>query len=272
MIAASLLNFEGTLPVASNKTRTDPYKNFKFRLVLGAAVAGIAAYLAGKALIRSGGRRPRRPALSRLVRVDPAKSRGTWDDLRLPPDQVGQLRRLAEEARRRSRVEERNVRGTKGQHHSALTALFAGPAGTGKSMAAQVLAAGLGVDLYRVDTSAVVSKYIGETEKNLQRVFDAAEASGAVLMFDEADALFGKRTGVKDSHDRYANIEGNYLLRRMEDHDGPVILTSNRKQNIDAAFLRRLRYIVEYGSPFESPSPKKSPRRRRTIARKPAGD
>lgn len=134
-------------------------------------------------------------------------------------------------------------------------------------MAAQVLAAGLGVDLYRVDTSAVVSKYIGETEKNLRRVFDAAESSGAVLMFDEADALFGKRSGVKDSHDRYANIEVSYLLQRMEDHDGPVILTTNRKQNIDAAFLRRLRYIIEFGSPSESRSAKKNPRRRRAIAR-----
>lgn len=247
--------------MATNETRTDPYRNFKFRLVLGAAVAGIAAYLASKALIRPEGRGPRRGAHSRLIRVDHAKSLPTWDDLQLAPDQVGRLRRLAEDARRRSHVEERNARGAEGQHDTALAALFAGPPGTGKSMAAQVLAAGRGVDLYRVDTPAVVSKYIGETEENLQRVFDAAEPSGAVLMFDEADALFGKRTGVKDGHDHYTNIEVSYLLQRMEDHDGPVILTTNRKQNIDAAFLRRLPYIVEFDSLSESRSAKEDPRR-----------
>lgn len=257
--------------MARNKTRPDPYKNFRFRLMVGAAVAGIAAYLASKALIRSDGRRHRGGAHSRLIRLDQAKSRGTWEGLRLAPDQVGRLRRLAEDARRRSRVEERDVRGTGGPHDAALTALFAGPPGTGKSIAGQVLAAGLGVDLYRVDASAVVSKYIGETEKNLQRVFDAAEGSGAVLMFDEADALLGKRTGVKDSHDRYANVEVNYLLRRMEDHDGPVILKSNRKQNIDAAFLRRLRYIIEFGSPSENRPEKKGTQLRRSSARTPAG-
>jgi SpoVK/Ycf46/Vps4 family AAA+-type ATPase len=134
-------------------------------------------------------------------------------------------------------------------------------------MASQLIAAGLGVDVYRVDTARVVSKYIGETEKNLERVFDAAEGSGAVLLFDEADALFGKRTDVRDSHDRYANIEVSYLLKRMEDHDGPVILSTNLKQNIDAAFLRRLRYIVDFPFPGTVGRPTR-PNARRTRASK----
>lgn len=239
--------------MVTNKTRIDPYKNFKFRLMLGAIVAGIAAYLTGRSLVRSEIRRFQRGAHSRLLRVDQAQMRGTWEDLRLAPDQLGELRRLAEDARRRSSVEERDA-STEAQGGAALTALFAGPPGTGKSMAGQVLAAGLGVDLCHVDMSSVVRKYIGETEKNLHRIFDSAEGSGAVLMFDESDALFGKRTGVRDSHDRYSDTEVNFLLQRMEHHDGPVILTTNHKQNIDAAFLRRLRYIVQFGSPSEGPA------------------
>ena len=124
--------------------------------------------------------------------------------------------------------------------------LFAGPPGTGKAMAAQALAHDLGLALRRVDLSHIVSKYIGETEKNLDRIFEAAPDHGEVLLFDEADALFGKRSEVKDSHDRYANIEISYLLARIEAHHGPVILATNRKQAIDAAFLRRLRF-VEFG-------------------------
>jgi len=124
--------------------------------------------------------------------------------------------------------------------------LFYGDRGTGKTMAAEMLARKLGLELHRVDLSGVVSKYIGETEKNLRKLFDEAEKGGWILFFDEADALFGKRSAVKDSHDRYANIEIAYLLQRMESFRGLVILTTNRHKHIDAAFLRRLRFIVEF--------------------------
>ena len=130
-----------------------------------------------------------------------------------------------------------------------ISALFAGPSGTGKTMAAEVLARELELDLYRIDLSQVVSKYIGETEKNLRRVFDAAETGGAILLFDEADALFGKRTEVKDSHDRYANIEVSYLLQRMEAYRGLAILTTNLRDALDQAFVRRLRFVVEFPFP-----------------------
>jgi SpoVK/Ycf46/Vps4 family AAA+-type ATPase len=130
-----------------------------------------------------------------------------------------------------------------------IGALFSGSTGTGKTMAAEVLANELRLDLYRIDLSSLVSKYIGETEKNLRRVFDAAEDGGAILLFDEADALFGKRSEVRDSHDRYANIEVSYLLQRIEAYRGLAILTSNLKQAIDSAFLRRLRFIVHFPFP-----------------------
>jgi SpoVK/Ycf46/Vps4 family AAA+-type ATPase len=130
--------------------------------------------------------------------------------------------------------------------------LFSGPSGTGKTMAAVVIAHTLGLDLYRIDLSATVSKYIGETEKNLRRVFDAAEEGGIVLVFDEADALFGKRSEVKDSHDRYANLEVSYLLQRMEAYSGLAILTTNLEEAIDSAFLRRLRFIVRFPFPDAS--------------------
>ena len=130
-----------------------------------------------------------------------------------------------------------------------LTALFAGASGTGKTLAAEVLAHSLDLDLHQIDLAGLVSKYIGETEKNLKRVFDAAEDSGAMLLFDEADALFGKRTEVKDSHDRYANLEVSYLLQRMEAYRGLAILTTNMRHAIDSAFLRRIRFIVEFPFP-----------------------
>jgi SpoVK/Ycf46/Vps4 family AAA+-type ATPase len=132
---------------------------------------------------------------------------------------------------------------------AGVAALFAGSSGTGKTMAAEAIAAELDLDLFRVDLSQVVSKYIGETEKNLSVIFDAAEAGGAVLLFDEADALFGKRTQVKDSHDRYANIEVSFLLQRMEAYRGLAVLTTNMKEAVDQAFLRRLRFVVEFPFP-----------------------
>ena len=141
--------------------------------------------------------------------------------------------------------------------------LLAGPSGTGKTLASQLLAQALQLDLYRVDLAAVVSKYIGETEKNLQRLFDAAEASGVILLFDEADALFGKQSEVKDSHDRYANLETNYLTQRLENYGGLVILTTNTKSNLDAAFLRRLRIVVEFQSPSAEEHQRRMPKKRR---------
>ena len=133
-----------------------------------------------------------------------------------------------------------------------ISALFSGVSGTGKTMSAEVLAKELQLDLYRIDLSAVVSKYIGETEKNLRRVFDAAEAGATILLFDEADSLFGKRSDVKDSHDRYANMEVGYLLQRMEAYQGLAILTTNLKDSLDNAFLRRIRFLVKYTFPDAS--------------------
>ena len=130
-----------------------------------------------------------------------------------------------------------------------ITALFAGPSGTGKTLAAEVVAGALGCDLQRIDLAGVVDKYIGETEKHLRTIFDAAERSGALLFFDEADALFGKRTDVRDSHDRYANIEVDYLLQRMEDYPGLAVLATNRKSALDPAFLRRLRFVLDFPFP-----------------------
>jgi SpoVK/Ycf46/Vps4 family AAA+-type ATPase len=132
-----------------------------------------------------------------------------------------------------------------------LIALFSGPSGTGKTLSAEILARELGLDLYRIDLSCVVSKYIGETEKNLSRMFAEAQESNAILFFDEADALFGKRSEVKDAHDRYANIEINYLLQRVEEFEGVIILASNLSKNIDAAFVRRLSFMVEFPFPDE---------------------
>jgi SpoVK/Ycf46/Vps4 family AAA+-type ATPase len=130
-------------------------------------------------------------------------------------------------------------------------ALFSGPPGTGKTLAAEVLAGELGLDLYAIDLSQVVSKFIGETEKNLARVFDAAESSNAVLFFDEADALFGARSEVRDAHDRYANIEVGYLLQRMETYSGLAVLATNLQRNIDDAFLRRMRFVIAFPLPDE---------------------
>jgi len=130
-----------------------------------------------------------------------------------------------------------------------LAVLFAGPSGTGKTMAAGIIAAELGIDLYKIDLSTVVSKYIGETEKNLSRIFVEAETSNAILFFDEADALFGKRSEVRDSHDRYANVEIGYLLQRVEEYEGVAILATNLRKNMDEAFVRRLHFAVEFPFP-----------------------
>jgi hypothetical protein len=172
-----------------------------------------------------------------------------WDDLVLPEPQKQVLAQIAVHVRQRAKVYQTWGFADKGTRGLGISALFAGPSGTGKTLAAEVLAKRLHLDLYRIDLSQVVSKYIGETEKNLGRVFDAAEQGSVILLFDEADALFGKRSEVKDSHDRYANIEISYLLQRMEAYRGLAILTTNMKNALDAAFLRRLRFVVTFPFP-----------------------
>jgi AAA+ superfamily predicted ATPase len=188
-----------------------------------------------------------RPQLDELAQRITATA--SWDDLVLPESQKQMLREIAIHVRRRAQVYEEWGFATAGARGLGISALFAGPSGTGKTMAGEVLANELGLDLYRIDLSQVVSKYIGETEKNLRRVFDGADEGGAILLFDEADALFGKRSEVKDSHDRYANIEVSYLLQRMEAYRGLAILTTNLKSALDSAFLRRLRFIVRFPFP-----------------------
>jgi hypothetical protein len=188
-----------------------------------------------------------RPALADLAeRLEP---RAGWDDLILPEAQRQVLREVVSHVRRRGLVYRGWGFDRKTARGSGVSVLFGGPSGTGKTLASEVMAAELGLDLYRIDLSSVVSKYIGETEKNLQRIFDAAEAGGTILLFDEADALFGKRSEVKDSHDRYANLEVSYLLQRMESYRGLAILTTNMPDSLDSAFKRRLRFIVEFPFP-----------------------
>lgn len=170
------------------------------------------------------------------------------EELILPPSQARQFHEVGRAMRALTRVHYRW--GTaKAWNEGGLAVLFCGPPGTGKTMAAEALAGDLGLDLYRIDLSQVVNKYIGETEKNLKRIFDAAETSDCLLFFDEADALFGKRTDVKDAHDRFANIEISYLLERMERFKGLAVLATNRRKDLDEAFLRRLRYIIEFPVP-----------------------
>jgi ATPase family associated with various cellular activities (AAA) len=172
-----------------------------------------------------------------------------WDDLILPEPQKQTLCQLAAQARHRMTVYESWGFAGKGRRGLGISALFAGASGTGKTLAAEVLAGELRLDLYRIDLSAVVSKYIGESEKNLKQVFDAAEEGGVLLLFDECDALFGKRSEAKDSHDRYANIEVSYLLQRMESFQGLAVLTTNFKSAMDKAFQRRLRFTVDFPFP-----------------------
>jgi AAA+ superfamily predicted ATPase len=186
--------------------------------------------------------------VSGVIESDPQR---TWDDLVLPSDVRAQLEELCGQARHRSTVLgqwgfDRKLSGGKGLH-----ALFAGPPGTGKTLAAEVIAQSLSRTLWRIDLSQTVSKYIGETEKNLDRVFRAAESVAAVLFFDEADALFGKRSEVKDAHDRFANQEVSYLLQQMDEYEGVAVLATNLSRNLDEAFVRRLQFIVEFPFPDE---------------------
>jgi ATP-dependent 26S proteasome regulatory subunit len=190
------------------------------------------------------------PELGGLAqRLDP---RRTWADIVLPADGIARLRELCARFRYRATVYETWGYADSGARRRGVAALFVGVPGTGKTMAAEIIAADLAYDLYRVDLSAVVSKYIGETEKNLEAIFRAAEQGEVVLLFDEADALFGKRSEVHDAHDRYANIEVAYLLQRLETYSGVAILTSNLNGNLDEAFLRRLDVVVEFPFPQEA--------------------
>jgi hypothetical protein len=203
---------------------------------------------------------PARDDLVRAARLRPAvalealaarrEARASADDLILPKASLAQLDELTARVRHRDRVfEDWGFAGRVGHRQTSVLSLFTGPSGTGKTLAAEVVAARLGLDLYCIDLSQVVSKYIGETEKNLSRVFDAAEGTAAVLFFDEADGIFGKRTETRDAHDRYANLEVSYLLARLETFAGLAIMASNLRQNIDAAFLRRMDYVIEFPAP-----------------------
>jgi hypothetical protein len=213
--------------------------------IAGSALAAPAASLHDQ--LWDAGLATSRPRLASLAqRIEP---KATWDDIVLPKQDLALLRQIAEQVGQRARVYQDWGFDRKMSRGFGISALFSGESGTGKTMAAEVIANALRLDLYRIDLSAVVSKYIGETEKNLRRLFDAAEAGGAILFFDEADALFGKRSEVKDSHDRYANIEINYLLQRMESYGGLAILATNMKSALDPAFLRRLRFVVNFAFP-----------------------
>ncbi|MEA3276256.1 MAG: ATP-binding protein [Pseudomonadota bacterium] len=189
------------------------------------------------------------PRMDRLAqRLHPV---ATWDDIVLPDEEMELLRQLAAQVAQRARVYDHWGFRRRMNRGLGISALFAGESGTGKTMAAEVIANHLRLHLYRIDLSAVVSKYIGETEKNLRKLFDAAEDGGAILFFDEADALFGKRSEVRDSHDRYANIETSYLLQRVESYRGLAILATNMRGALDEAFMRRLRFVITF--PFPGP-------------------
>jgi SpoVK/Ycf46/Vps4 family AAA+-type ATPase len=226
-------------------------------------IAQAAALAAARHLLRGGGDGP--PSLDTLLeaaretsgrklgrlaaRLEPAHD---WGDLVLPDATLARAREVTDAIRNYSVVFEewdfrrRIIRGR------GLKALFSGASGTGKTMTAGIIARELGLDIYRIDLSGIVSKYIGETEKNLDRIFGAAESGNAILFFDEADALFGRRSEVKDAHDRYANIEISYLLQKIEEYAGVVILASNLSHNIDSAFARRMNYVVEFPMPDEA--------------------
>jgi len=230
----------------------------QFRLspeqVYRAAVAGrLHAKAADRAVeaadLQAGARAQNAAGLERLARrIEPEVG---WDDLVLPDAVVGQLRELAARARHRERVFETWGLGRSSTKGRGVTALFAGESGTGKTMSAEIVAGSLGLDLYVIDLSTVVDKYIGETEKNLDRIFSEADRVNGVLLFDEADALFGKRSEVTDARDRYANVEVAYLLQRIESFDGLAVLTTNLRANIDEAFTRRLDAVVDFPMPEE---------------------
>jgi hypothetical protein len=218
-----------------------------------ARAARMEAHARGAALdedqLKAGARAQNAAGLERLARrIQPAVR---FADLVLPPETKDQLKELLTRARYREQVLDVWKMGGPSARRRGLTALFAGPSGTGKTMAAEVLAGELGLDLYTVDLATVVDKYVGETEKNLDRIFAEAERVNGVILFDEADALFGKRSEVSDAHDRYANVEVAYLLQRMELFEGIAILATNLRANLDEAFTRRLDSLVDFPEPEE---------------------
>ena len=245
---------------ASPADAADLATSFRFgpdRIAQAVASAAQAARLAddqgvpaARAVLFAAARRQSGHDLSALTsRIDP---RYEWDDLVLPPDSATQLREICQRMALREQVLGDWGFGAKLSRGRGTTALFAGPPGTGKTMAAEVVARELGLDLFAIDLSAVISKYIGETEKNLERIFGAAADADAILFFDEADALFGKRSEVRDAHDRYANIEVAYLLQRMEQYEGIAILATNKRQHLDDAFIRRLAFVVDFPFPADA--------------------
>ena len=222
------------------------------RIADGAWLAGAQASAAGRAQVsradvEHGARAASVSSLGDLA-IAMAPDIG-WEDLVLPERPLTLLRSLAAFLRHRDLVLDEWGFGRRAGRAQGLVAMFAGDSGTGKTLAARVLAAELGLELFRIDLATVVSKWLGETEKNLDRVFAAAQGANAVLFFDEADAVFGRRSDVQDSHDRYANLQTAYLLQRMERHDGPIILATNMRGNIDDAFLRRMDAVVEFPFP-----------------------
>jgi hypothetical protein len=246
--AERLACWEATLPdPAPDASLSEMARHFRFEQP---AIARVGAELARL------GHPPARDDLLAAARVDLdlgslaqlAHPRFSLGELMLPAPQTRQINEIVLAMRNLTRVHY-DWGTAKAWNEGGLTALFAGPPGTGKTMAAEAISAELGLPLYRIDLSQVVNKYIGETEKNLRRLFDAADAADIVLFFDEADALFGKRTEVKDAHDRYANLEISYLLERMERFKGLAILATNRKKDLDEAFMRRLRFVLEFPQP-----------------------
>ena len=218
---------------------------FRFSAKAIARTANMAA--ANGTSVREACRTQVRPKLEDLAQRISCKA--GWSELVLPPTQIETLHHVLAHVRHRMTVHETWGFAENGRRGLGVSALFTGESGTGKTLAAEVLAHELSLDLYRVDLASVVSKYIGESEKNLRQIFDAAEEGGVALLFDEADALFGKRTEVKDSHDRYANIQVNYLLQRLEAFQGLAILTTNFKASLDRAFQRRLRFTIHFPFP-----------------------
>jgi hypothetical protein len=251
----------GALPLAPDAEDAVPALSGKFSLDANAIEAAVRTAF-GSAVVRdsaapaistedlySAARARSAPILSNLARKVTTHQR--WEDLILEPDPLAQLREICGMVEHRHRVFDEWGFENKLASGKGVVALFAGQSGTGKTMAAGVVSHELGLDLYKIDLSGVVSKYIGETEKNLGAIFREASRSNAILFFDEADALFGKRSEVKDAHDRYANIETAYLLQQIEEYAGPVVLSTNLKMNLDEAFLRRMHFVVDFPMPEE---------------------
>jgi SpoVK/Ycf46/Vps4 family AAA+-type ATPase len=224
------------------------------QIVAAAATAQNLAAWRGEAMptledLETASRRHSNQRLSNLARKITPNYK--WADIVLPSDQLQVLREICDQVKHRARVYDEWGFDKKISLGKGLNIVFAGPSGTGKTMSAEIIGSELKMDIYKIDLSTVVSKYIGETEKNLDKIFSEARESNGILFFDEADSIFGKRSEVKDAHDRYANIETGYLLQKMEEYDGIVILATNLRKNLDEAFVRRMHFMLEYPFPQE---------------------